>query len=115
MIEDLADYLESASVKHQCTITVFSQLSGANAAKFKQKHDLPSAAAFGSALPEQAASVAIIMMRHWALMNTLYGRVKKNRIDGSLVDVEFTLKHDPITRSFYEVVDNEGVEIQTHL
>lgn len=103
-IEDFADYLEMASVKHQCTITIFSQLSGLNADRLKKKHDLPSASAFGSALPEQCASVGILMMRHWAMMNTLYARVKKQRIDGALLDLEFTLRHDPQSHSFYEEV-----------
>lgn len=104
IIADFSDFLETASMKHFCTITVFSQMSRDNADKFKRDHDLPSAAAFGSAVPEQAASISVIAMRHWKDVNTLYGLVKKDRFKGQL-DTEFTLKHDPITHSFYEVVE----------
>lgn len=102
VIADFSDFLETASMKHSCTITVFSQMSRENANKFKRNHDLPSAAAFGSAVPEQASSLAIIAMRHWSEVNTLYGLVKKDRLKGQ-IDTEFTLRHDPTTHSFYEV------------
>jgi hypothetical protein len=104
VIADFADFLEMACMKHSCTITVFSQMSRENTNKFKKNHDLPSAAAFGSAVPEQAASIAVIAMRHWSDLNTLYGLVKKDRPKG-LIDTEFTIQHDPQTHSFYEVAE----------
>lgn len=102
IIADFADFLEMASMKHSCTITVFSQMSRDNFHKFKRNHDLPSTAAFGSAVPEQASSIGIIAMRHWSETDTLYGLVKKDRLKGQ-IDTEFTLKHDSMTHSFYEV------------
>ena len=104
IVADFADFLETSSMKHSCTITVFSQMSRKNEERFKRDHDLPSAAAFGSAVPEQAASIAVIAMRHWSEVNTLYGLGKKDRLKGQ-IDTEFTLRHDPMTHSFYEVAE----------
>jgi len=51
IVADFADFLETSSMKHSCTITVFSQMSRKNEERFKKDHDLPSAVAFGSAVP----------------------------------------------------------------
>ena len=104
IIADFSNFLEMASMKHSCTITVFSQMSRDNTNRFKKNHDLASAAAFGSAVPEQASSIAVIAMRHWQEVNCLYGLVKKDRLKGQ-IDTEFTLRHDPMTHSFYEVAE----------
>jgi len=111
VIADFADFLEEAAVKHECTITVFAEMSGENTRLFKKNHDLHSAAAFGSSVPEKRAHIGIIAMRHWSIamrhwsdIHTLYGRVKKDRFKG-LLDTEFTIKHDPQTHSFYEVAE----------
>lgn len=104
IVADFADFLEISSMKHFCTITVFSQMSRKNEERFKRDHDLPSATAFGSAVPEQAASIAAIAMRHWSKVDTLFGLVKKDRLKGQ-IDTEFTLRHDSMTHSFYEVAE----------
>lgn len=102
-IYDFADFLEAASVKHRCTITAFAQMSAVNSSKFIRNHDLPELAVFGSSGPSHAASIGIISMRHWEEYNTMYGRVKKDRLTGQ-VDTEFTLSHDPATHTFGDIV-----------
>ena len=103
-IYDFSLFLEGAAVRHRCTITVFCQLSSDNEARLKKKHDLPNLPAFGSAGPGHAASIGILSMRHWEKPNTMFGRVKLDRIAG-LMDTTFELRHDPETHTFYEVVE----------
>lgn len=104
-IYEFSLFLEAASVRHGCTITVFAQLSAQNEARLKKYHDLPNLPAFGSSGPGHAASIGILSMRHWDQPQTMFGRVKLDRIKG-LMDTTFILRHDPESHTFYEGADD---------
>lgn len=100
-IYEFSLFLEQATVRHECTITVFCQMSAENEARLKKYHDLPNLPAFGSSGPGHASSIGILSMRHWELPQTMFGRVKLDRIKG-LMDTTFMLKHDADSHTFYE-------------
>jgi len=107
LIAALGEGLATIGNDHRCTVMGFGQFSSAKSEEFKKKRDMTEVTLFGSARLYQSADQVAIMMRHWDMPNTAFLKCKKDRlppayVGDNLYDWEWTMLHDPVTRSFYE-------------
>lgn len=110
LMAGLGDGLATIGNDHRCSVVGFGQFSAAKSAEFKKKKDIDEVTLFGSARLYHSADQVAIVMRHWDQPNTAFLKCKKDRlpptyVGDNLYDWEWTMRHDPVTRSFYEDQD----------
>lgn len=101
-VGDVADASLQWTIKYGMTIFLNSQLSNAKQAELKRNHDLVQVDLFGSSRVFNAMDFVIIGLRHWAIPNTQYLRLKKNRKLG-IVDIDCNMYHNVYTQSFEDI------------
>lgn len=103
VIADLVQWLLQQSRDYKLTITAMSQLPADVSREFKDKGDVKHPRFFGSSRVLQAADIAVLARRDPVVPQIMDIILKKDRPEGTGVDARFKLRHDPVTRSFYEM------------
>lgn len=101
-VGDVADASLQWTIKYGMTMFLNSQLSNAKQAELKRNHDLVQVDLFGSSRVFNAMDFVVIGLRHWAIPNTQYLRLKKNRKIG-IVDIDCNMYHNVYTQSFEDI------------